>query len=205
MNIRHFHSPTRSSLRYRNLLRATPMVWLLVFAASTPAGADSDGGRLDYKVGFLGIPSSATQFEMSVPVPWTREAIGQLKKLGFNTIQLDVAWGRRPGDEPLNIEDVVQLSAEQDQQYPQVVPLRCLPGAEAREKRRAELRRRIALCREAGLRTSFHFGAPYNAHARYGDGPPNCLMDQKLARRYELLLEVFARDFPGVDDLLVYT
>ena len=181
------------------------MIWLLVVAANTPISASSDGGRLDYKVGFLGNPSSATQFEMSVPVPWTRETIGQLKKLGFNTIQLNVAWGRRPGDEPLNIEDVVQLSAEQDQQYPQVVPLRCQPGTEAREQRRAELRRRIALCRKAGLRTIFHFGAPYNAHARYGDGPPNCVMDPKVARRYELLLEVFARDFPGVDDLLVYT
>ena len=205
MKLRHFHSPSRNPLGYRNLLRATPMVWWLVIAASAPAGAGSDGGRLEYKVGFLGIPSSAAQFEMSVPVPWTRETVGQLKKLGFNTIQLNVAWGTRPGDEPLNIEDVVQLSAEQDQQYPQVVPLRCQPGAEAREKRRAELRHRIALCREVGLRTLFHFGAPYNAHARYGDGPPNCLMDQKVARRHELLLEVFAREFPGVDDLLVYT
>ena len=203
MNIHDSHSPTRSRLGY--LLRATPMIWLVVIAASVPASAGSEAGRLDYKVGFLGIPSSATQFEMSVPVPWTRETVGQLKKLGFNTIQLNVAWGRRPGDEPLNIEDVVQLSPEQDQQYPQVVPLRCQPGPEAREKRRADLRHRIALCREAGLRTSFHFGAPYNAHARYGDGPPNCLMDPKLARRHELLLEVFAREFPGVDDVLVYT
>ena len=70
------HSPfpsTRSPLGYRYLLGATPMIWLLVFAAITPADAGSDGGRLDYKVGFLGIPSSVTQFEMSVPVPWTRE------------------------------------------------------------------------------------------------------------------------------------
>ena len=116
---------------------------------------------MDYRVGFLGIPSSVTQFEMSVPVPWTRETVGQLKKLGFNTIQLTVAWGRRPGDEPLNLEDVVQLSPEQDREYPQVVPLRCQPGPEAREKRRTELRHRIALCREAGLRTIFHFGAPF--------------------------------------------
>src|ERR1039458_3990820 len=205
MNIHRLDSPTSSPVCYRNLLRTMPMIWLLVFAPSAPASPGPDGGGPDYKVGFLGNPSAATEFEMSVPVPWTRETIGQLKKLGFNTIQLDVAWGTRPADEPLNIEDVVQLSAEQDQQYPQVVPLRCRPGGEAREKRRAELRRRIALCQEAGLRTLFHFGAPYNAHARYGDGPPNCLMDQKLARRYELLLEVFARDFPGVDDLLIYT
>jgi len=202
---RRFPCPAERPLRYTNLRRATLMIGLTLLGAAGAAGASAERGRLDYKVGFLGNPSSATPFEMSVPVPWTRETIGQLKKLGFNIIQVNVAWGTRPADEPLNLEDVVQLTAEQDRQYPQVVPLRCRPGAEAREQRRAELRRRIVLCREAGLRTLFHFGAPYNAHARYGDGPPNCLMDPKLARRYELLLEVFARDFPGVDDLLVYT
>jgi len=211
MNNHRFHTAHSKLSGRGSVLWATPMFWLLVFAASSPAGAAEsaravpDGGCLDYKVGFLGIPSSATQFEMSVPVPWTQDTVGQLKKLGFNTIQLNVAWGRRPGDEPLNVEDVVQLSPEQDQQYPQTVPLRCQPGAEARQKRRADLRHRIALCRKAGLRTIFHFGAPYNAHGRYGDGPPNCLMDQKLSRRHELLLEVFSREFPGVDDLLVYT
>ena len=211
MNIHRFDSTTEKLSPHGRLLQTTPIIWLLVFALSGSAGAEasaravSDGKRLEYKVGFLGNPSSAIEFEMSAPVPWTRETVGQLKKLGFNTVQLNVAWGTRPGDEPLNIEDVVQLSAEQDQQYPQVVPLRCKPGTEAREKRRAELRHRIALCREAGLRTLFHFGAPYNAHVRYGDGPPNCLMDPRVTRRYEVLLEVFAREFPGVDDLLVYT
>jgi hypothetical protein len=142
---------------------------------------------------------------MTVPVAWTTDTVGQLKKLGFNTVQINVAWGPRPADEVLNIEDLVQLSPEQERQYPQVVPLRSKPGVDARESRRAELRRRIALCQQAGLRTLFHFGAPFNAHASYGDGPPNCIMDDKVTRRYELLLEAFARDFPGVDDLLVYT
>jgi hypothetical protein len=186
-------------------------VGVLALAANGPAvAADSSpsilqGGALEYKVGFLGVPDSVTPFEMGVPVPWTKESVGQLRKLGFNTVQLNVAWGSRPGDEPLNLEDVVQLSPEQDREYPQVVPLRCRPGAEAREKRRADLRSRIALCREAGLRTLFHFGAPYNAHGRYGDGPPNCLLDDKVTRRYELLIEVFFREFPGVVDLLLYT
>ena len=205
MNITSFQ-PAGSNLLVRiYLLRAMFVLCFLLSAACVPALAGSGAGRLAYKVGFLGIPSSTTEFEMRVPVPWRRESIRQLKQLGFNTIQLNVAWGTRPGDEPLNLEDVVQLSPAEDQQYPQVVPLRCRPGPEAREKRRAELRHRIALCREAGLRTIFHFGAPYNAHARYGDGPPNCLMDPKVTRRYELLLQAFARDFPGVDDLLVYT
>jgi hypothetical protein len=164
-----------------------------------------ESAHLDYKVGFLGNPSSSVPFEMTVPVPWTTDTVGQLKDLGFNTVQINVAWGPRPADEVLNIEDLVQLSPEQERQYPQVVQLRSKPGADARETRRAELRRRIALCQQAGLRTLFHFGAPYNAHASHGDGPPNCIMDDKVTRRYELLLEAFARDFPGVDDLLVYT
>ena len=55
------------------------------------------------------------------------------------------------------------------------------------------------------MRTIFHFGAPYNAHARCGDGPPNCPLDPDVPPRYEKLLRAFVRDFPGVDDLWVYT
>lgn len=173
--------------------------------AEAPARTILESGQMEYKVGFLGNPSSSVPFEMIVPVPWTPETVGQLKTLGFNAVQINVAWGPRPADEALNIEDVVQLSPEQEGEFPQVVPLRSRPGPEAREARRTELRKRIALCKDAGLRTIFHFGAPYNAHASYGDGPPNCISDEKCVRRYELLVEAFARDFPGVDDLLVYT
>ena len=79
---------------------------------------------------------------MAISVPWTPETVGQLKKLGFNTVQLNVAWGRRPGDEPLNLEDVVQLDPKLDRRYPQVVPLRSKLGEEARDKRRTELSRK---------------------------------------------------------------
>jgi hypothetical protein len=187
-----------------------PLLLILCSLISSAIAAEStktilEGHPLDYKVGFLGNPSSSIDFEMTVPVSWTSETIGRLKKLGFNTIQINVAWGTRPDDEPLNLEDIVRLTPEQEKQYPQVVPLRSKAGEPAREKRREELRRRIALCQAAGLRTLFHFGAPYNAHARYGDGPPNCLRDEKMTRRYELLLDALARDFPGVDDLLIYT
>ena len=43
-------------------------------------------------------------------VPWTPENLDRLKTLGFDTIQLNIAWGSRPGDEPLNLEDVVELA-----------------------------------------------------------------------------------------------
>jgi hypothetical protein len=165
---------------------------------------NTDDKRLEYKVGFLGIPFS-TEGNMHVPVEWNGENINRLKSLGFNVIQINVAWGSRPADETLNIEDVVELPADQQALYPQVVPLRSDPSPERRVQRRAELRRRIELSRKAGMRTLFHFGVPYNAHSRYGDAPPNCISDPKVSGRYALLLEAFARDFPGVDDILVYT
>ncbi len=116
-----------------------------------------------------------------------------------------MAWGCRPGDEPLNLEDVVELTPAQQVSHPQPVPLRCDPSPQRRTARRQDLRDRIALCRKAGLRTIFHFGAPYNAHARYGDTPPNCILDPRVIERHVLLLETFSREFPGVDDILVYT
>ncbi len=59
------------------------------------------------------------------------------------------------------------------------LPPRSVP--ERRDERRAQLTHRIALCRDLGLRTIFHFGAPFNA--QYGidtdfDGPqPRSLLD----------------------------
>ncbi|MCY3020636.1 MAG: hypothetical protein NTW87_16585 [Planctomycetota bacterium] len=167
-------------------------------------GCGEDEHALQYKVGFLGIPDS-TKGEMRVPVPWNAENLGRLKALGFNAIQLNVAWGPRPADEPLNIEDVVELPPDQERRLPQSVPLRCDPSPQRRRQRKADLRERLDLCRQAGLRTIFHFGAPYNAHCRYGDGPPNCISDPKVAERYVLLLDRFADEFTDVDDILVYT
>lgn len=158
-----------------------------------------------YRVGFLGLPNSNDRFQFWQEVPWDRAHLQQLKDLGFNSIQLNIAWLPRPADEPLNLEDVVELTDQQAAEYPQPVPLKCDPSPQRRQERREELQRRLALCREMGLRTIFHFGAPYNAHAQYGDGPPNCISDEKVAIRHELLVEAFARDFPGVDDLLIYT
>ena len=178
------------------------LFWILLFHLPEVSGQIDN--PLRYKVGFLGIPYSV-EGEMHVPVEWNEENIDQLKQLGFNTVQINVAWGSRPADEPLNIEDIVELPPDMQALYPQPVPLRCKPSPERREQRRSDLRHRIDLCRKAGLRTLFHFGAPYNAHSRYGDAPPNCISDPKVSQRYILLLEIFAREFPGVDDILVYT
>lgn len=157
------------------------------------------------RVAFLGNPNSNDPFKFWREVPWSEENLLRLKQLGFNTIQVNVAWGPRPGDEPLNLEDVVQLPESLESEYPQVVPLRCDPAPEARTRRRANLTLRSELCHALGLRTIFHFGAPYNAHMRYGDGPPNCLSDERNTFRYLRLLEILAHEFKDIDDILIYT
>lgn len=154
--------------------------------------------NLKYKVGIVGCPPYPD-------VPWTLENIEELKALGFNTLQLNIAWGYRPADEILNLEDVVQIPAERKDEFVQPVPLRSNPNPSCFVERGAALRHRIALCRQAGVRSIFHFGAPFNAHLTYGDNPPNCLLDGRTQGRYVELLRLFSQQFPGVDDLWLYT
>jgi hypothetical protein len=157
------------------------------------------------RVGILGCPSRPD-------VPWTRDNLARLKVLGFNTMQLNIAWGARPADEPLNLEDVVDLPAgcqhlESDRPVPTMADL--TPARRA--QRKAELSERIGLCREMGLRSIFHFGAPNNGWGHpdcleyLNTQLPRCLLDGKTQEYYVCLLEAFAAAYPGVDDLLMYT
>lgn len=43
----------------------------------------------DYRIGFLGCPPHPD-------VEWSEANFDRLKKLGFNTVQLNIAWGDRP-------------------------------------------------------------------------------------------------------------
>ncbi|MEI8206467.1 MAG: hypothetical protein WCG03_06275 [Kiritimatiellales bacterium] len=157
------------------------------------------GADITYKVGILGCPAKPD-------VEWTHENLSILRHLGFNMMQLNIAWGGRPRDEPLNLEDVVELPVDKQEALAQEVPLQSDLSSEKRARRKTELQQRIQLCRDAGIRTLFHFGAPYNGAYGYdGSSLPNCLLDAKTEQRYICLLEQFAKEFPGVDDLLVYT
>ena len=157
------------------------------------------------KVAVLGCPDSLERFRSHAPAPWTPEVLADLKSWGFTQVQLNLAWGARPDDEPLNLEDLVDPSPEIAARSPQPAEFVCKPGADAREARRALIGRRLEMAQAAGMRTLFHFGAPYNRHCYYGDTPPNCIMDAGVHDRYADLIQRFAADFPGVDDLLVYT
>ncbi|QNA93968.1 MULTISPECIES: hypothetical protein [unclassified Microbacterium] len=132
---------------------------------------------------------------------WSEEALERLKRLGFTTLQLNIAWGSRPGDEALNLEDVVEPATEWDGMR-QRLELNSRP--DRRAERRAELAERLALARRVGLRTVFHFGAPFNRHNEFGDAPPNCVSDPEVHRYYRHLLRRLHDEYP-VDDLWLYT
>jgi hypothetical protein len=139
-------------------------------------------------------------------VEWTDAALAALKKIGFNAIQLNIAWGSRPFGEPLDLIDVVSVPGEPEQ-----------PGTAGM---RAEIQRRAAMAKRHGLRTIFHFGSPYLDYNPYtgevrriGQGGVddesfdyNYDVANPLVAQHELkLLEELRKNFPDVDDIEVYT
>lgn len=153
--------------------------------------------QLKYKVGFLGAPSWPH-------TEWNDSNMQKMKDLGFNTMQLNIAWGYRPGDEPLNLEDVLGLPAGQRWTAGDSVYMDSLrrPGQVVERGRR--LRQRIGICRKYGFRTIFHFGAPC---VLYPAKEPldQCISDEATVARYVALIKDLHAQYPGVDDLLCYT
>lgn len=137
-------------------------------------------------------------------VSWSGAALEKLKDLGFNEVQLNIGWGARPFDEPLNLADVVSVPGE-----PEMI------GTAAR---RAELHRRVALAKAHRLRTLFLFGSPHMDHNPYfanSERLPQRIDDVTFdswydivnprVRNHELaLLQQFRREFPDVEDILIY-
>lgn len=121
-----------------------------------------------------------------------------LKELGFNTVQLNIAWGSRPPGEALNLEDVL---GPVDHEPAEVLA------------RRAELVRRARQCKRHGFRTIFHFGAPFVGGLYTLLGGPfeknqvvgACIELDEVVARYGALVERLAVLCPEIDDILVYT
>jgi hypothetical protein len=167
--------------------------FLIIF----PAGISAQD-KVKYKVGFLGTPNRTN-------TEWNDENILRMKELGFNALQLSIAWGNRPNDEILNLEDVLELPdrylTPTDKELKN-----SLHSPERIQKRSRELKHRIEISRKYGFHTIFHFGAPF-----VGDPPiqadplPQCIMDSVTINRYITLVREFSKKFPGVNDLLMYT
>lgn len=158
---------------------------------------------LEYSVALVGCPCRPD-------VEWNKENLLRLKDLGFNTLQLNVAWGARPGDEPLNLEDVVSLPPETVAllKQPDYLP-RSDQSPAAIARREADLHHRIKLSKDMGFHTIFHFGAPYNLQYSgtidVNGKQPRCLMDPNTTEYYVQLIQAFANKYGMVDDVLVYT
>lgn len=155
------------------------------------AGA-ADGERTVPRVAVLGNP-------IAPEVAWDDADLEFLVSRGFDAVQLNIAWSWRPGDEPLNLEDVVSTG---DRPLPHGAD----PSPEAWDRRRSDLACRSAAAHRNGLRTVFHCGVPYNDRDGYHDAElEHCISDPETVVRYETLLRRLAADFPDVDDVLVYT
>jgi len=119
-------------------------------------------------------------------------------------VQLNVAWGSRPANEPLNLNDVVGLPGE------------TLDPVVA--ERQPELGKRIDLAKKHNLRTIFHFGSPFmwrnpdtgeikrHKGDAFAGNPPWFDVGNPKVVAYETgLLKQFVEKFGDVDDILVYT
>ncbi len=155
-------------------------------AASTPS----------LRIALLGNPNTVPE--------WTDEQVQALVDAGFNAVQLNVAWGSRPQNEPLNLCDVVAIAGQ--------------PIDPVVAKRQPELRKRIDLAKKHGLRTIFHFGSPFmwrnpaTGEVKRGKSdafqatPPWFDTSDPRVVEYETgLLRAFVENFGDVDDILVYT
>lgn len=129
-------------------------------------------GGYEYFVGIVGNPS--------VPdISWSDEQLDKITDLGVNMVQLSIAWGGKPADEVLNLED--------------------LDDPAQREK----FKFRIAQAKKHGLKTIAHFGIPKVVNAN--PVRPACILDSEVQKKTVTRIKNFLTDFPGVDDVLVYT
>jgi len=151
-----------------------------LFAAATPsddatrlteARKDPKPGGFHYFVGIVGNPS--------VPdIRWSDEELEQIKALGVNMVQLSIAWGGKPANEVLNLEDL---------------------DHEQREK----FAFRIKQAKKHGLKTIAQFGIPRVIKA--DPLQPACILDPTVRKKTVEQLTDFMTSFPDVDDVLVYT
>jgi hypothetical protein len=166
---RHTNNP-RSALLKLGSLTAVFLCAASLFSAE-PARVNASPGGFQYFVGVVGNPSV-------LDISWSDEQLEAIKALGVNMVQLSIAWGNKPANEVLNLED---LNAEQ----------------------RAKFAFRIKQAQKHGLKTLAHFGIPRVIN----ESPvrPACVLDPEVQKKYRELLAEFMTSFPEVDDVLVYT
>jgi len=145
-----------------------------------------------YKIAIIGNP-------IKPDIRYDDVQLKALKRLGFNTIQLNIAWGSRPVDEPLNLEDILYVPGI---------------GDKARiDKRLSDIQLRAKKAKAFGFRTLFHFGAP-RIDSLYKSLRPglidpatekNSISKKEVVDKYVDLLKRLKKAIPELDDIQVYT
>lgn len=128
-----------------------------------------------YFVGIVGSPS--------IPdISWSDNELMKIKDLGVNMLQLSIAWGGKPANEVLNLED---LDSSQI----------------------AKWKFRISQAKKFGFETIAQFGIPklkYTANG-YSIIQPSDVLNPTVREKYAKLLGNFLDEFPSVDNILIYT
>jgi len=145
-----------------------------------------------YKVAIIGNP-------VNPDIRYDAKQLSALKLLGFNTIQLNIAWGYRPADEALNLEDILYSGSG---------------NKERTEERLKDIKFRAKEAKKYGFRTIFHFGAPkidslykiLSKQALLDRGTEtNSIQKKGIIQKYSGLLKRLHQEIPEIDDILVYT
>ena len=151
----------------------------------------SDVQPFEYRIAIMGNPSNAD-------IRYDEAQMSALKEFGFNTIQLNIAWGGRPADEPLNLEDILYVPGV---------------GDEATVNKRLEdIKQRARIAKQWGFRTLFHFGAPQVEP--YSVSIPEIIdkatetysiQKKEVVDKYIGLLKRLKKEIPELDDIQIYT
>jgi hypothetical protein len=172
----------------KSMMKLIPLFLLALvccFSSGQPAG-------YKYKIAIIGNPANPD-------IRYDEAQLTALRKLGFNTIQLNIAWGARPADEPLNLEDILYVPGIGDK--------------DLINKRLAKIKSRAKLAKAAGFRTLFHFGAP-RVDSLYKSLRPdlidiatekNSIQKKEVVDKYVDLLHRLRKEVPELDDIQVYT
>jgi len=152
----------------------------------------AERSEFKYKIAIIGNP-------INTDIRYDDVQLKALKKLGFNTIQLNIAWGARPADEPLNLEDILYVPGI---------------GDKARiDKRLSDIKLHAKKAKAFGFRTLFHFGAPRIDSLYKSLGPnlidpateKNSISKKEVVDKYVDLLKRLKKAIPELDDIQVYT
>jgi hypothetical protein len=127
----------------------------------------------DYFIGIVGNPS------VTEDIKWDDQQLNDLKELGINMLQLSIAWGGKPADEVINLEDLEDPEQMEKWKY------------------------RIIQAEKHGFKTLAHFGIPRMLN--FDPVKPACISDPAVQQEYVRKVKKFMADFPTVNDMLVYT